>query len=86
VFVPKPLDLDTLDRAVDQALSQPPDIVPIVRAVVGHAPVHEVEGIVRRTMIEEALGRTRGSKTAAARILSVSRQLLQHMVRSAQRR
>lgn len=81
-FVPKPLDLETLDLAVDQALSQAPDIVPIVRTAVGHAPVREVEAVVRRTMVNEALGRTRGSKNGAAKILRVSRQLLQHMVRA----
>lgn len=82
-FVPKPLDLEALDRAVDEALSRGPDLVPIVRAAVGHAPVREVEAVVRRTMLNEALGRTGGSKNGAAKILRVSRQLLQHMVRAA---
>jgi DNA-binding NtrC family response regulator len=81
-FLPKPLDLDTIDRVLDEALASGPDIVPIVRAAVGHAPVREVEAVVRRTMVNEALGRTRGSKNGAAKILRVSRQLLQHMVRA----
>ena len=82
-FLSKPLDLATVERALDDALTHPPDLVPHLRAAVGHAPVREVEGVVRRTMVSEALGRTRGSKNGAAKILRVSRQLLQHMVRGA---
>ncbi|MBN9159754.1 MAG: hypothetical protein BGO98_42635 [Myxococcales bacterium 68-20] len=82
-FIPKPLDLATLERALSSVLAEPPDLVPHLRAAVGCAPVREVEAVVRRTMVSEALGRTRGSKNGAAKILRVSRQLLQHMVRGA---
>jgi len=73
----------TLERALSSVLAEPPDLVPHLRAAVGCAPVREVEAVVRRTMVSEALGRTRGSKNGAAKILRVSRQLLQHMVRGA---
>jgi len=81
-FVPKPLDLAALEQALDRVTAEPPDLVPHLRGAVGHAPVRDVESAVRRTMVTEALGRTRGSKSGAAKILRVSRQLLQHMVRS----
>lgn len=80
-FLPKPLDLTTLERTLEDVLAQPPDLVPHLRAAVGHAPVHDVEKVVRRTMVAEALGRSHGSKNGAAKILHVSRQLLQHMLR-----
>lgn len=82
-FVPKPLDLALLERTVTEVMAEPPDLIPHLRGAVGHASVLEVERVVRKTMLSEALGRTRGSKSGAARILHVSRQLLQHMVRGA---
>lgn len=81
-FLPKPFDLVTLERTIDAARTQAPDLVPHLRNAVGHAPVRDVEHVVRRTMVTEALGRTHGSKNGAAKILCVSRQLLQHMVRA----
>jgi DNA-binding NtrC family response regulator len=80
-FLPKPLAPGDLERAVDAALSTPPDLRPLVRASVGHRPIHEVEDEVRATMIDEALAQSTGSRRAAARILAISRQLLQHMLR-----
>ncbi len=80
-FLPKPLDLATLERTLGDLRARAPDLIPHVRAAVGHAPVHAVEKVVRRTMVAEALGRSHGSKNGAAKILHVSRQLLQHMLR-----
>lgn len=81
-FLPKPFDLATLERTVESVQAQPPDLIPHLRSAVGHAPVRDVEDVVRRTMVSEALGRTRGSKNGAAKLLHISRQLLQHMVRA----
>jgi len=81
-FLPKPFNLAMLEQTVDSARAQGPDLIPHLRAAVGHAPVREVEDMVRQTMVTEALGRTRGSKNGAAKILRISRQLLQHMVRA----
>ncbi len=85
-YLDKPLRLDALERAIDEALLEPPDMTPHVRAQVGHVPVREVERHVRKTMVEEALARAGGSRRGAARLLHVSRQLLQHMLRAARRR
>lgn len=85
-YLAKPLRLDALERAIDEALHAPPDMTPHVRAQVGHVPVREVERRVRSTMVEEALARAGGSRRGAARLLHVSRQLLQHMLRAARRR
>ncbi|ACY18321.1 response regulator [Haliangium ochraceum] len=80
-FVPKPLDPERLQRALDTALATPPDVVPIVRAAVGHVGVREVEETVREAMVSEALARSSGSRNAAARLLAVSRQFLQHVLK-----
>jgi DNA-binding NtrC family response regulator len=80
-YLPKPLDLAVLERALDEAISQPPDLEPYVRSSVGQRAIHEVQEEVRDTMLREALGRARGSRRAAAKLLRVSRQLVQHMLR-----
>ena len=80
-FVPKPIDPARLERAFDDALETAPDLAPLVRAAVGHLGVHEVEEQVRATMVSEALARSHGSRNSAARMLAVSRQLLQHILK-----
>jgi two-component system response regulator RegA len=80
-FLKKPVTLPALDLAVSRALNEPPDLAPHLRGSVGRRPVREVEGEVRRTMVKEALARSGGSRRGAARLLSISRQLLQHVLR-----
>ncbi len=80
-YLAKPLTLSALERAIDEVLSQPPELGPHVRAAVGQKPIHEVESEVRDTMLREALGQSGGNRRGAARLLQVSRQLIQHMLR-----
>lgn len=80
-FVPKPIEPEELECALDDALKTAPDLAPLVRAAVGHLGVHEVEEQVRATMVSEALARSHGSRNRAARMLAVSRQLLQHILK-----
>jgi DNA-binding NtrC family response regulator len=80
-FVPKPIEPEDLERALDHALRTAPDLAPLVRAIVGHVGVHAVEEQVRATMVSEALARAHGSRNRAARLLAVSRQLLQHILK-----
>lgn len=80
-FVPKPLTLDGIAQALEEALEHPPALDAVVRAQVGHVPIREVETEVRRLMVDEALARADGSRRGAARLLSISRQLLQHILR-----
>ncbi len=53
-----------------------------IRAAVGRIQIRELEIAVRRTMVLEALRRSNGNRRAAARLLGVSRQHLQHMLRA----
>jgi two-component system response regulator RegA len=80
-YLAKPLTPDALDRAIEEALTSPPDLKPYLRELVGHRPIQEVEAEVRATMVEEALARSGGSRRGAARLLSVSRQLMQYILR-----
>jgi DNA-binding NtrC family response regulator len=54
----------------------------MVREGVGQMGVREAELVVRRTMVAEALARSGGNRRAAARMLGVSRQHLQHILRA----
>jgi len=82
-FVSKPFDRHVIEQAIDAARSAPSDIAPHVRSLVGHQPVKRVEELVRSSMLEEALARSAGNRRSAARLLHVSRQVLQHMLRRA---
>jgi DNA-binding NtrC family response regulator len=81
-YLPKPVGLHEIERAIDEAEKTPPDMIPFVRASVGRAPLHKLEERVRRTMVNEAMARTEGSKKRAAGLLSISRQTLQHVLRA----
>jgi two-component system, response regulator RegA len=80
-FVPKPLNLQRLDAALDDAIARAPDLRAQLRAAVGQRPIHELEEEVRVTMLREALARAKGSRRGAAKLLQVSRQVIQHMLR-----
>jgi DNA-binding NtrC family response regulator len=80
-FLKKPLVLTELEAAVRRALSEPPDLVPHLRSSVGLKPIRSVEESVRATMVDEALARGGGSRRSAAKLLGISRQLLQHILR-----
>ncbi|MEO0460092.1 MAG: response regulator [Myxococcota bacterium] len=79
-FLEKPFDEVSFWSAIEKA-STPPDLADAVAACVGHLGLHDAEVTVRRSMIEEALRRAAHSRRGAARILSVSREMLQHALR-----
>ena len=80
-FLPKPFDLQQLGAVWERALSEPPPVEPWIRQAVGKLPLRALEDRVRETMLDEALARSRGSRKGAARLLEISRQLLQHMIK-----
>jgi two-component system, response regulator RegA len=79
-YLEKPFTAKGLESALGQALS-PPDLTPQLREAVGRSGLQEVEESVRRTMVAEALSRAHGSRRMAARLLGVSRQFVQHVLR-----
>jgi two-component system, response regulator RegA len=80
-FLEKPFNLEILAERVEKALSEAPRIDALVAASVGRMPMRELQTEVRRVMVEQALAKAEGSRSGAARLLSVSRQAVQQMVR-----
>lgn len=80
-YLEKPLDLDVLEQTLEAAVSTAPDVAPQVRQAVGRVGLKEMESRIRELMLREALGRSGGSRRGAAKLLSISRQLLQHALR-----
>jgi two-component system, response regulator RegA len=81
-FLPKPFEMRTLEAVLQETLHDAPDIDVQLRLLVGKQPLRDIEKRTRSTLVEEAMART-GSIRAAARMLAISRQLLQHILRSA---
>lgn len=80
-FLRKPFGLSDVRAAVERALAEAPDLSLPIRASLGRRPLSEVEATVRETMVSEALSRSGGNVSAAASLLGISRQLLNHIRR-----
>jgi DNA-binding NtrC family response regulator len=81
-FLPKPFELYELLAALERVLAAPPDLTPHVKGCVGHADLRSVQTEVRRAMLDQAMALARGNRSVAAKLLSVTRQAVQRMVRS----
>lgn len=81
-FLQKPCGLADVRRAIDDALAAPSDPFPEVRRAVGQRPIKILEIEMRRAMVSEALAKSHGSLSKAASLLGISRQLLQHILKS----
>jgi DNA-binding NtrC family response regulator len=81
-YLAKPFTLHELAAAIERIRTEAPSLEPIARAAVGRVPLREVTARVRNVMIDEALARTHGSRSGAARLLDVSRQAVQQSIRS----
>lgn len=81
-FLHKPFGLEQIRAAMSEALDSIPDPLPEVRGSVGVVPIKDLEANVRRAMVSEALARSGGSVRGAATLLGVSRQTLQHILKS----
>jgi DNA-binding NtrC family response regulator len=81
-YLHKPFSVQDLTSAVESACSTAPNIEPLISAWVGRVPMREMQQEVRRVMVKEALALTDGNRSGAARLLHVTRQAVQQMVRS----
>jgi ActR/RegA family two-component response regulator len=77
----KPLSLADFMVTVEAVLEKAPDYVPHLVAVVGHESFRTVLDRVRRAMAEQALALAEGNKTGAARLLGITRQAVQQLIR-----
>jgi DNA-binding NtrC family response regulator len=80
-YLAKPFSLRDLREAVDRLRNEAPALEPVARATVGRVSLREVTSRMRNAMIDEALARSGGSRSGAARLLEVSRQAVQQIVR-----
>jgi DNA-binding NtrC family response regulator len=81
-FLQKPASLDDIWDAIQSAAEEPPDLTPLVQQVVGHVSLRELTTQVRDEAIKQALATAKGNRTGAARILQVTRQAVQQMLRA----
>lgn len=81
-YLAKPFSIDELTAQIEAAFESTPPIAPWVSAYVGHISMRELQREVRRVMMNEALARSEGNRTGAARLLEVSRQAVQQMLRN----
>ena len=79
-YVTKPFSLERLRTAIDSALQDPPAFEPQVVRNVGMTPIREVQQRVRQVMLDQALALAGGNRSAAGRLLGVSRQAVQQMI------
>jgi DNA-binding NtrC family response regulator len=82
-YLAKPLSLEELGAAVEAVRTAPPSLDPMVSACVGRLSLHEVQDRMRHVMLHQALALTDGSRSGAARLLDVSRQAVQQILRAA---
>jgi DNA-binding response OmpR family regulator len=82
-YLAKPLSLEELSREVEKVRRDAPSLDPIVATMVGQFSLHEVQDRMRSVMLHQALALTEGSRSGAARLLDVSRQAVQQILRGA---
>jgi two-component system response regulator RegA len=80
-YLSKPLSLPDLRQTIDKALDSPLALDPVVATLVGQRQIQEVQGEVRRIMVEQALALSGGDHANASRLLEVSRQILHEVPR-----
>ena len=81
-YLDKPFSIKELASTVESARSEAPVIGPVISAWVGRVPMRELQQEVRHVMVKEALALAEGNRSGAARLLHVTRQAVQQMIRS----
>ncbi len=81
-FVAKPFSLEQLQHAIECAIREAPALEALIAASVGRVPLRTLQARLRNVMVRQALALARGSLSETARLLAVSRQAIQQMLRS----
>ena len=81
-YLAKPLSFTELVATIESVLDGAPDLSPLLVASVGRRRFQDVQEQVRRTMTEQALALARGNRTEAAKLLGVTRQAVQQLIRN----
>ena len=80
-YLQKPVSLAQIWDAIQSARQEPPELHALVQECVGHVSLREFQNRLRLVMFEQALGLAKGNHSGAARLLRVSRQAVQQLVR-----
>lgn len=80
-YLPKPVSPAELTRQLELVLAQTPNYVPHLLSTVGRESFRSVLDRVRRAMAQQALALSAGNKTGAARLLGITRQAVQQLIR-----
>jgi len=80
-YIGKPFSLDELQHAVEIAYREAPQLEALIAACVGLVPLRELQEHLRKVMVLQALALAEGSRSETARLLAVSRQAIQQMLR-----
>lgn len=80
-YLQKPFTPSEFTSALDNLADNAPEFLPHLVAVVGYTSFREVLDRVRRSMAEQALAMADGNKTGAARLLGITRQAVQQLIR-----
>jgi two-component system response regulator RegA len=84
MYIPKPLDFDCFIATIEAIISDPPDMSHMVASQVGRRSYHDMVRQVRKTMLEQAMARSGGNRVQAAKLLEVSRQAVQQLIKDFQ--
>jgi DNA-binding response OmpR family regulator len=82
-YLAKPHTLEDLAKEVEKVRRDAPALDPLIATMVGQYSLHEVQDRMRSVMLHQALALTEGSRSGAARLLDVSRQAVQQILRGA---
>jgi len=85
-FLQKPTSLERIWEAICAAAEEPPELAPVVQEAVGQMPLKDLVNGVWDEAIRQALAVSKGNRTRAARILQVTRQAVQQMLRQPAKR
>ena len=80
-YLGKPFSLADLLETIGRIQQEEPEVDQILRESVGKIPMRELQKRIRSVMVDQALALERGSRSAAARLLDVSRQAVQQIAR-----
>ncbi len=80
-FLQKPVSLAQIWEAIQSANAETPDLQPAIQDAIGHLSLREITNEVREVAIRQAVSIARGNRSRAARILQVTRQAVQQMMR-----
>jgi DNA-binding NtrC family response regulator len=80
-FLEKPFSLDQFQHSVERAYREAPSLEVLMAACVGRVPLRTLQERLRDVMVHQALALAKGSRSETARLLAVSRQAIQQMLR-----